>query len=183
MKTIVAAAAAVLTAMPALAAEPTPQAPPPAVAAIFACRDIRADAERLACFDRAAGALDSATKTREVVVLDRAEIRRTRKSLFGFTLPRIGLFGGGKSDPTRAPREVDEEEINAIDAIVAGVSNLPNGRYAIMLEEGGTWRTTEGWSGAVFPRRGQKVHIQRGPLGSYMLKVQGGRAIRAERAN
>ncbi|WCT72441.1 hypothetical protein PQ455_12425 [Sphingomonas naphthae] len=183
-RTIIASTIAVAL-MPAGGALAQTAAPTPsAVAAVFACRQIAAGAERLACFDKASAALETAAKDREVVVLDRAEVKRTRKSLFGFQLPRIPLFGGGegKSDK-EIEREVEAEDVSEIDAVIKRSTALPYGFYRIVLDEGGTWETTEGWRGAMDPTPGSKINIKRGALGSHMLKVPGGRAIKAKRVN
>ena len=62
------------------------------------CRGIADKDQRLACYDAAAGALEEAEKKKDLVVVDRKEIRETKNSLFGFTLPKIGLFGDGDKD-------------------------------------------------------------------------------------
>lgn len=154
-------------------------AQPAAVADVFACRSIAADAARLACFDRATAALDTATRTRDVVVLDKAEVKRTRRSLFGYALPRVPLFGGPADAP--AAKAAEHEDVSEIDAVIATVTPLPDDRYRLTLEEGGAWRTTEIWSGSVRPKPGMAVHIARAALGSYMLRVKGGRTVRAQR--
>lgn len=52
--------------------------------ALAACRGIADSAARLSCFDRTAEAFVRARDNKEVVVLERAEIQKTRRSLFGF---------------------------------------------------------------------------------------------------
>ena len=65
---------------------------------------------RLACFDRAAGSLLAARDSGEVRVVDREEVQETRRGLFGFTLPKLGIFGAGDdeqlelNDASRAAR-------------------------------------------------------------------------------
>ena len=59
------------------------------VATLLACLDTRDPSARLACYDREARAAKGAIAAREVGVLDRAEVRRTRRSLFGFSVPSV----------------------------------------------------------------------------------------------
>lgn len=151
------------------------QSPKPAdpFAQLTACRGITADAERLACFDKAAARLAEATASREVVVVDREEIKRTRRSLFGFELPRVGLFGGGEKAGAA-------ERIEEISTTITTVRDLGHGKYSLVVAEGGTWQTTEALRGKL-PKRGDTVTIKSGALGSYWLTVAGGRGVRAMR--
>ena len=185
MRRAITASTIALAGLSAAASAQAPAPTPAPIGAVFACRQIGGAAERLACFDKASAALETAAKEREVVVLDRAEVKRTRRSLFGFQLPRIPLFGGGDSGKSdkEVEREIAAEDVSEIDATIQRVTTLPYGRYRLLLDEGGTWETTEGWRGAMFPEAKGKVNIKRGALGGHMLKVPGGRAISAKRVN
>lgn len=137
------------------------------------CLEIREDRERLACSDRAGRALVDAARRRDVVVVDRAEVSKTRRSLFGFALPRVKLFEdeeGGKV-----------EEIDEIEAKVTGVAALPQGRYAFTVEGGARWSTTEPWARGFVPKVGDVAKIRRAALGSYFVKIGTIRAVRAMR--
>jgi len=168
----------------ARAADAPPPPTPAAVAELFGCRKVAGDAARLACFDQAAAALETATANRDVVVADQAEVRRARKSLFGFTLPKLALFGSDEDRKAVDEKRAERGDVDEIESKVTRAAALPYGRWSIALEEGGTWRTTEEWKGYVVPKAGGTVTVRRGPLGSYLLKLQGGRgAVHAERVN
>ena len=62
------------------------------------CRAQQDAALRLACYDAQVAALDDAETKKELVVVDKAQMKQARKSLFGFSLPKISLFGGGEND-------------------------------------------------------------------------------------
>ena len=79
----------------ATAKDPPKQSP--LVGALEACRAIADPTQRLACYDKQAGALLDAAQTGDVAVVDKAEVRKARKSLFGFTMPNIPFFAGDKS--------------------------------------------------------------------------------------
>lgn len=138
--------------------------------ALKACRGIADSAARLACFDRESEALLAATARNDVVVMDKAEVSNTRRSLFGFTLPKIALFGAGRDDGG----DVDE-----IAVTIAGTRSLPGDIWSFTTDDGARWQTTE-YSTAV-PRNGGKATIKRAALGSYFVKFGGGRAVRAMR--
>ena len=74
-----------------------------------ACRDIADPAQRLACYDTAVGALATAEEQDDVVIASREEIRETRRGLFGLSLPKIKLFGGG-DDEDKEDNDDDEKE-------------------------------------------------------------------------
>jgi hypothetical protein len=148
------------------------QAQQPAVDAVTAmtqCRAVPDPAARLACFDETAAAVERAREEKELIVLDKSEVRTTRRSLFGFTLPRIKfLEGDGKEEP--------ESEI---ETTIDTVRSLGYGKWVVKTAEGASWQTTEPMSDT--PRSGAKITIKRGALGSYFLKVSGYKAVRAMR--
>lgn len=143
-------------------------APPAGLKELSVCRSIAREEERLACYDKAAAALAQAVDRKELVVLDKQEMQRTRRSLFGFTLPRIGLFRSG-------------EEEKELTSTIAGVKSVGNGLWEIRLEDGAVWRTVEGSSANDDPRQGQKIVIKRGVLGNYFIRVAGERSVRGFR--
>ena len=143
-----------------------------AVAALGQCRAIADAAQRLSCFDRAAQALDEAIARRDVVVVDRQEIRRTRRTLFGLDLPALAVLGGeDKSEPPFV----------AIDSPVQRVASAGYGKYDITIEDGATWRNIEQLDEP--PRLGDKVHISKTAMGGYFLKSRFARAVRAQRVH
>lgn len=140
--------------------------------ALAACRGIADSAQRLACFDRTAEAFVRARDSKEVVVLERAEIQKTRRSLFGFSLPRIKLFGGGDDG---------EEELKELTGKVVSVGAAERDRWLVRLEDESRWQTIEP---AVFPpRSGDNAKIKRGVMGSYMATFNGGRSVRVKRVD
>jgi hypothetical protein len=140
------------------------------VRALEACRDVADPTERLSCFDAASRRLSEAVDRKELVILDKQEIRQTKRSLFGFTVPRIGLFRGD-----------DGGEQSEIVTKITSVRNLGNGKWQIRITEGATWETTEASMMISDPRNGNEVRIKKGPLGSYLMRIAGQRALRAKR--
>ena len=139
---------------------------------IVACRALTDSAARLKCFDAAAMALETATENRQVVMLDQSEVRKTKRSLFGFSLPKIPFFG--ESD------EEQEEEFKEIEGELANVQALPYGKYQFTVKDAGTWQTTQGISSIL--KNGKKFKIKRAAMGSFML-VMNNTGIRVKRVN
>lgn len=164
-------AAAVAQQGPANAAQPLPQQ----VRALRECRVIADTSARLACYDTAAAALDQAVASRSVVVLGAEDVRRTKRSLFGFSLPRLPFLGSGKDGDSAEERE--------IESTIASASEGAYGRWRVRLEEGGVWETTEAASGSNEPFAGAKVRIRRAALGSYLMNVGRSRALRVRRVS
>jgi len=145
---------------------------------LLQCRSITADADRLACFDRQVGAMETASQRDEVVVLDKGELNKTRKTLFGFSFPKLPFLGGDDDDGAAK----EEEGVSHIQATIASLRSLGYGKWQIGLEDGAQWMTTEAVTGRD-PKVGQSIEIKRAAMGSFMGKVEGGRAIRMKRVS
>jgi hypothetical protein len=143
--------------------------------ALVRCRAIAEAAARLQCFDAASAALAQAAERRDIVVVDRGQVRESRRRLFGLALPRLPIFGGG--DDGRD----DEEEITQLDGTVASASQDGLGHWMVRLQDGSLWVQTDDNALALRPRPGQAVVIHRGALGSYMMRVNRQPGIRVRR--
>jgi hypothetical protein len=175
MKRFLLPAFAALLAHPAVGA--TPPAPPPAksVAALTSCRTLADAAARLACYDRAVDALSAATASGDIVIVERTEVRKARKGLFGFTLPRIDFLSG---KPGNAEDAADEKELNTV---ITGARSIGNGKWRFTVEGGALWETVEVNLGFSDPLPGRKVLIEKGLLGAYFVTVEKGRRVQAKR--
>ncbi|WP_114952769.1 hypothetical protein [Sphingosinicella terrae] len=178
MKRLILSVAAAAAAVPAvaLAAQQSEEPPrrPELFEALVSCRAVTEDAARLRCFDEAAANLQAATERRDVVVVDRAQVRESRRRLFGLALPRLPIFGGNAD-------EEDEEEVASIDSQVVSARQDGSGRWVVTLEDGSIWAQVDDNMLALRPRQGQPVRVNRGALGSYMMRVNNQPGIRVRR--
>jgi len=167
-------AAAVLGLLPpaAVAQNPAREAPPAAFARAVQCRAIANAQERLACYDREVAALEQAERSSEIRVVDRQQVSRTRRTLFGLTLPDINIFGGDN----------DGEAITEITSKLRSVSQDGNGKYLFELEDGARWRQID-TRNLVNPRAGQPIRIRRAAMGSFLANVGSQTAVRVRRVN
>lgn len=151
-------------------------APADGAAATFAravaCRTITTPEERLACFDREVAALARAEAAQEIRVLDRQQVRRARRSLFGLTLPDLDLFGGGDGD---------EQGVSEINAIIRSVSQDPTGKWIFVLDDGARWAQIDSRQLGIDPRPGQPIRIRRAAMGSFLANVNRQVAVRVQR--
>lgn len=138
------------------------------------CRAIRSDTERLACYDKAVSAIETARDAGEITILDRARVRATNRSLFGFTLPKLNLFGDDGDD---ARAEVDV--VREIESTIKGAGRAGPSLYVVQLEDGSQWRLTE--ASKFPPRAGDAIRITRGAMGGYMASIAKQRALRIVR--
>ncbi|HEX8644812.1 MAG TPA: hypothetical protein VF702_12955 [Allosphingosinicella sp.] len=152
---------------------PAPETPA-ALSRVVQCRSIAAEAERLACYDREVAAMDQARASGELVAMDRQQVRRTRRSLFGLAVPDLGIFGDDNDD---------EEEASRIESTVRSASMNANGKWTIELADGARWIQTDSRNLNIPPRSGQPVRIRRAAMGSYLANVNNQTAIRVRRIN
>lgn len=157
-------------------AAPKQQPKPEIFTNLLQCRAITDDKQRLACFDQQVGAMEAASQRDEVVVLDKSELNKTRKTLFGFALPKLPFL----SDNEAKDETKQEEGFSHIEAKIGSLHSLGYGKWQIVLEDGAQWMTTEAVTGRP-PKVGQTIEIRRAAMGSFMGKVEGGRAVRMKR--
>jgi hypothetical protein len=164
--------AAALTLLPVTASSArkvATTATPANVQRLMACRGITDASQRLQCYDREAAAVGQALANRELVVIDKARANDAKRSLFGFSVPNFaGLFGGG-------------DEINQIESTVANAVQHGYGEWTITLADGSTWEQTDDTPLALDPRRGDKVIVKRGVMGSYFFKLGSQPGFKAKR--
>ncbi len=146
------------------------------VTALRACQAKTDPADRLACYDTAVASIVAASSEGEVRVVDREEVRQTRRKLFGFALPDLGIFGGrsDKEDPEQ------EQEFTTLQTTIASVRQSA-GTYVIVTQEGAEWRLDELPTRLMKPKPGQPLEIRKGALSSYVLRINGQKGVKGRR--
>lgn len=166
------AAALAACAAPA-AAQPQNAAERPALLnRLFECRNLPGEAERLACYDQAVTAVQAAEASRELVMMDRQQVRRARRSLFGLSLPDLNIFDNDNED---------SETVTELTSTIRSATETGNGRWIFTLEDGARWVQIDSRQFSRFPRSGHTIRIRRAAMGSYMANVDGQVAIRVRR--
>ncbi len=169
-------------AMPAGAQTGT-AARPEVLLRLIACRSIAEATERLVCFDTQSAVLDRAERQRDVVVVDRSQIRKARRSLFGLELPDFSLFGGGGDRDGKEGGTQEEEGISRIDSTITQASQGPTGRWMLVIQGGARWMQIDTRDPAHLPRAGMPITIRRATMGSYLASIDKQIAIRVRRIN
>lgn len=167
---IAVAAIALCASAPALAQATSER--PALLNQLVECRNQSDAGARLECYDRTAEALDVAERQGEVVVVDRAQVRDTRRQLFGFEVPTL---------PTFLTRGDTEEAVNAIETTLVRASQFADDKWTFHLADGSAWRQIDSGRVRFRNREGETVRVRRAALGSYQLVVEGSRAVRVRR--
>lgn len=155
-----------------------------ALAPLVACRQTRDPAARAACYDAALDALQQSVAARQVVIIDREQSDQDRRASFGFSATHdVERPKPAKPEPVaKAPRKAPIEAVTEVDSTVVSAQPYGYDQWTIRIATGATWRTTE--SGiAIAPKPGTKIHIHRGVMNGYLLRVGTNRVVRAMRVN
>lgn len=133
---------------------------PASILQLLGCRGVEDASQRLACYDRQSGVLSGAIASRDIVVIDKVRASAAKRSLFGFSVPNFGgLFGRGSDD------------IKQIEGTIAGVSHNAEGGWVVKLADGSVWSQVDDATLGLPPRRGDKVVVKRGLMGSFYLEL------------
>ena len=136
---------------------------------LLSCRTVADAQARLACYDDKAAKLSTAVAERNVVIIDKVQAHEASRALFGFSVPNFGgLFGGGSTG------------IDKIDSTVAGFSFNADGGLIVTLADGSVWSQSDDTM-VIQPRRGDKVTVSRGTLGSFFVATQRMNQFKAKR--
>jgi hypothetical protein len=138
--------------------------------ALKACRAITDPEARLACYDREVGEVLTATDEGTLRVVDKADVEETKRGLFGFTLPKIKLFGDG-----------DEDEMTELETTITSVRREGREAWVFTTKEGSVWRIAETKLGWRPPEEGQTVVFKKAAMGSYFIRINGQIGVKGRR--
>ena len=142
-------------------ASAAPAAGPKSFEAVAACRALTDDAQRLACYDKAAGELVAADAAGDIVVLDRAKIEGARREAFGFNLPKLSMF---ESKGEKAP------PLDRIEAVAKQAYQKATG-WVIVLEDGAKWEQIDQEPVRKAPKPGSKIAIRKASMGTFFINI------------
>lgn len=140
---------------------------------LIECRTLTDDAAKLLCYDDTVGRIDIAQKNNELIVADKEDIKEARKGLFGFSLPKIRLFGGSGDN--------DADDIKEIEGVVSSARQIGYGTWILNLEDGSKWQQSDSRKLVLSPKAGSKIRIKKGAITNYWANIDGQRAIGVKR--
>jgi hypothetical protein len=161
---------------------------------IIECQTIVPPTERLACYDSHVRELGAARARRDIVIVDREQVRQTRRSLFGLNLPRLSILesaagpASAADDKTAAVAAVKAsraaaDDVDSIETTLASVQSVGLGQWLFVLTDGARWMQADDAAIGRKPKPGDKIVIRRAALGSFKLSINGGSAVRVRRVN
>ena len=130
---------------------------------IKACKSLRRDSERLACYDKAVAHIESGAPTDAAV---------SPENMFGGTT--------AMAPPPAAQDETGPEELKQITGKVVAVSRTSSGILELRLDNDQVWRQSDA-DNSVVVENGDSVTISRASLGTFRLTDKRGRSARFKR--
>jgi hypothetical protein len=138
-----------------------------------ACRLLTDDTARLACFDRAVGEIVSATEDGEVQLIDREDVRQTKRELFGFSVPDVGIL---KSD-----NEADKQASDTLETSITSVRYLTRSKFRFTTAEGAVWEINNAPARLRSVEAGDKVVFKKASFGYYFVRINDQLGVKGKR--
>jgi len=136
------------------------------------CQALADASQRLACYDTAVASLLAASDQGDLRIVDQEAVKQTRRRLFGFSLPDIGLFEGGNGT---------DDELEELESVVTSVRKLQKDAFAFEIEDGGLWQINNAPMRLTPPKTGDKVTFKKAALGSYFIRINGQIGVKGKR--
>jgi hypothetical protein len=136
------------------------------------CKTKTDPTERLACYDTAAGVIDTAEQKGDIVVVDREQAQAARKQAFGLSLPTLDMFNKAAATP---------EEANRVEDTVERAYRGGDGKWVFELAGGAVWQMYNAGDLGRLPKKGSAVEIRKGSVGGFFLSSDGQAGQRAKR--
>ena len=157
----------------AVQSQPASPAPPvDYVDDLKACRAIADEDARLACYDTKVSAILAASDAGDVTIVDRDDITRTKRQLFGFTVPDIGIF---KDD------DEDKEAAELLDTTITSARRVNAKTWRFTTAEGAVWEINNAPGRLSSIKAGEPVQFKKASLGFYFIRINGQLGIKGKR--
>lgn len=133
------------------------------------CSQLAENVSRLACYDAAVAQVIARQEAGEIRVVDKEDIAETRRGLFGFSLPKLGIFGSG-----------DDSDTTVLQSKIVWLRRLDSDKWLIRITEGSVWQVSNA------PRRfkpevGDPVELEKAAMSSYWVRVDGALGVKGRR--
>lgn len=140
------------------------------------CQAIEEPNERLACFDASVGEIVAASEAGEVRIIDREDVRQTRRALFGLSVPDVGVL---KSDEDKTEEGKEAREL--LETTITSVRYRSARKIRFTTQEGAIWEINNA------PRRlrtiepGNSVIFKKASLGYFFIRIEGQLGVKGRR--
>ncbi len=138
-----------------------------------ACRAIAGDSERARCYDGSVGTLIGAVEAGDIKLVDREQVRKTRRQLFGLTLPEVDML---KAD------EKDEVELSDLfETTIASGRQTGQTSWRFTTAESAVWEINNPPRKLAPIMQGDKVVFKKASLGYYFIRINGQTGVKGRR--
>lgn len=142
------------------------------IADLAACQALSEDTARLACFDEKVAAMVTARDQGAVQLVDREVVRRTRRELFGFPLPNIGLLRDS---------EGSTDAMDMLQTTITSARFLKSGDIRFTTAEGAVWEIAKPPKRLAPIAAGDAVEFKKATMGTYFIRIKGQMGVRGKR--
>lgn len=137
-----------------------------------ACSTIKDEDDRLECYDAKVGAMVSASEAGDVKIVDREDVRRTRRQLFGFTVPDLDILEGD---------EQDKETSEMLETTITSARQMTNKAWRFTTAENAVWEISNAPARLAAIKAGDKVVFKKASLGFYFIRINGQMGVKGKR--
>lgn len=141
------------------------------LAPLRSCQALTEDTERLSCYDTAVASMMAASSKGQIKIVDESEVRRTRRGLFGFSLPDLGWLGGGDDAP----------DMDMLETSIVSVRYSSKDAFVFKTKEGAAWQVSNAPSRLRQVRAGDPVILKKAAMGSYYIRIGGQVGVKGRR--
>lgn len=158
-----------------LFAQETDAAKPGYLDDLKTCQLLSDDAERLACFDAKVAAIITANEAGDVRVVDREDVIKTRRSLFGFNVPDVGIL------KDEEPEKDEDGKDKLFETTITSVRYFSSKRARFTTQEGAVWEMNS------IPRRlarikpGAVAVFKPGSFNYFFIRIDGQLGVKGRR--
>ena len=144
---------------------------------VYSCTGIAKADDRLACFDAAVAGFKQAQATGDVQVVTREQAVQAEKQAFGLREADATVAAKasvGVAPPTAKP-------IENVQLTLTAATKRADGKYRFTMSDGQVWEQIDSDSVSGVRKLPVLAEIKTASLGSFMMNIDGGRAIRVRR--
>jgi len=167
-------AAALILATSVAAQEPGPEAVPDFLEQLKECQTKTDDTQRLACFDQVVGGMVVANEAGEVQIIDQEDVRRTKRELFGLSVPDIEIL---KTDDEEKDKKAKEE----LETVISSARYVSRKKIRFTTQEGAVWEINNAPSRLATVKEGDKVVFKKASMGTFFIRINGQVGVRGKR--
>lgn len=146
---------------------------------VYACTGITKAEDRLACFDGAVAGFKQAQAAGDVKVVTREQTVQAEKQAFG--LRESDAVEAARASAGALPAPAAPAAIENVQVKVTVAVKRADGKYRFTLDDGQIWEQVDSDSVSGLKKLPLSAEIKTAYLGSFLMKIDGGRAIRVRR--